>query len=51
MLDAIEGQISIFDLPAITPKEEVKKVIEIVKNTDDEIINKYKSNKNYTIIY
>ena len=43
MLDAIEGQISIFDLPAITPKEEVKKVIEIVKNTDDEIINKYKS--------
>lgn len=43
MLDVIEGQVSIFDLPVITPKEEVKKVIEIDKNTDDEIINKYKS--------
>lgn len=37
MLDVIEGQVSIFDPPVMTPKEEVKKVIEIDKNTDDEI--------------
>lgn len=43
MIQVIEGQLSIFDLPVITPKEEVKKVIETDKNTDDEIINKYKS--------
>lgn len=43
MLDVIEGQVSIFDLPVMTPKEEVKKIIEIDENTDDEIINKYKS--------
>lgn len=43
MIQVIEGQVSIFDLPVITPKEEVKKVIEIDKNTDNEIINKYKS--------
>ena len=43
MLDVIEGQVSIFDLPVMTPKEEVKKIIEIDENTYDEIINKYKS--------
>lgn len=43
MLDVIEGQVSIFDLPVMTPKEEVKKIIEIDENADDEIINKYKS--------
>lgn len=42
MISVIEGQLSIFDLPQITPKEEVKKVIEIDKNIDDEIINRYK---------
>lgn len=43
MISVIEGQVSIFDLPVTTPKEEVKKVIETDKNTDDEVINKYKS--------
>lgn len=43
MRSIIEGQVSIFDLTVMTPKEEVKKVIEIDENTDDEIINKYKS--------
>ncbi|WP_294171853.1 hypothetical protein [uncultured Clostridium sp.] len=42
MISVIEGQLSIFDIPTITPKEEVKKVIDPDKNTDDEIINRYK---------
>lgn len=43
MVLVIDGQISIFDLPQITQKEDVKKVNDPGKNTDDEIINRYKN--------
>lgn len=55
MLDVIEGQVSIFDLPVITPKEEVKKVIKRVRfqpkhRWQDNFFNEFKIGKEYDVV-
>ena len=55
MLDVIEGQVSIFDLPVITPKEDVKKVIKRVRfqpkhRWQDNFFNEFKIGKEYDVV-
>lgn len=52
MISVIEGQLSIFDLPQITPKGEVKKIIKTVIFKPEErwqanFFNEFKIGKEY----
>lgn len=55
MLSVIEGQVSIFDLPVITTKEEVKKVMKRVRFKPKErwqanFFNEFKIGKEYDVV-
>lgn len=55
MLDVIEGQVSIFDLPVITHNEEVKKVIKRVifkpkHRWQANFFNEFKIGKEYDVL-
>lgn len=53
--EVIDGQVSIFDLPVITPKEEVKKVIKRVifkpkYGWQANLFNEFKTGKEYDVV-
>lgn len=55
MVSVIEGQVSIFDIPVMTPKEEIKKVIKRVRFQPKEIwqanfFNEFKIGKEYDVV-
>ena len=55
MVSVIEGQVSIFDIPVMTPKEEINKVIKRVRFQPKEIwqanfFNEFKIGKEYYVV-
>lgn len=55
MVSVIEGQVSIFDIQVMTPKEEIKKVIKRVRFQPKEIwqanfFNEFKIGKEYDVV-